>query len=145
MSETQKLMEEIRAVADPRTGYRIAQLLDIPRPRVSEYVRGLQNADAYTCAKIAEILKRDPLEIIAQVEAEAARTEKKRAYWRSFFSGLKHSAHVVAWLAICGFFGAGWPGGSEAAATTSHNVRLRQRKSRKAAAQMGGFFSSRCF
>ncbi len=46
---------------------------------------GRENPDAYDCARIAEILDLDPLEVIAQVEAEAARTEKKRQYWRSFF------------------------------------------------------------
>ncbi|MHB8938813.1 MAG: hypothetical protein ACYC39_10925 [Thiobacillus sp.] len=52
---------------------------------------------------MAEILDRDPLEIIAQVEAETARTEKKRQYWRSFFSGMKRRAHVVALSVTCGF------------------------------------------
>ncbi|HQS82637.1 MAG TPA: hypothetical protein PKV42_09260 [Thiobacillus sp.] len=73
---------------------------------------------------MAEILDRDPLEIIAQVEAETARTEKKRQYWRSFFSGMKRRAHVVALSVTCGFLGSGLPGGSAEAGplATSHNV-----------------------
>jgi hypothetical protein len=72
---------------------------------------------------MAEILDRDPLEIIAQVEAETARTEKKRQYWRSFFSGMKRRAHVVALSVTCGFLGSGLPGGSAEAGpgSTSHS------------------------
>ena len=85
---------------------------------------GRENPDAYDCARIAEILDLDPLEVIAQVEAEAARTEKKRQYWRSFFSGMKRRAHVVALSVTCGFLGSGWPAGNAEAGTgsTSHNV-----------------------
>jgi len=101
MSQTQQLIEQVRVKLDGATDYKIAQVLDIPRQTASELIRGNRSADPYTCAKIAEILERDPLEVIAQVEAEAARTEKKRAFWQSFFSGLKRTAHVFA---LCGMF-----------------------------------------
>lgn len=101
MSQTQQLIEQVRVKLDGATDYKIAQVLDLPTQRISNYVKGKQAADTYACAKIAEALNRDPLEIIAQVEAEAARTEKKRAFWRSFFSGLKRTAHVFA---LCGMF-----------------------------------------
>jgi transcriptional regulator with XRE-family HTH domain len=124
MSQTQQLIEEVRQKMDGATDYKIAQALDIPRQTASEYVRGNREADAYACAKIAEILDRDPLEIIAQVEAEAARTEKKRAYWRSFFSGLKRATHVLAWCGIAIGSGAGLMHGNAEAGPmpTSHNV-----------------------
>lgn len=103
MSQTQQLIEQVRAKLDGATDYKIAQALDLPRQRLSDHVHGRRQADAYTCAKIAEILDRDPLEVIAQVEAEAARTEKKRAFWRSFFSGLKRTAHVFVLCAMFAF------------------------------------------
>jgi plasmid maintenance system antidote protein VapI len=124
MTETQQLIEQVRVKMEGATDYKIAQALDLPRQRLSDFVKGSRAADAYACAKMAEILDRDPLEIIAQVEAEAARTEKKRQYWRSFFSGMKHRAHVVALSVTCGFLGSGLPGGSAEAGplATSHNV-----------------------
>lgn len=113
MSQTQQLIEQVREKLNGATDYKIAQVLDIPNNIVHYYVRGNREADTYTCARIAEILDRDPLEIIAQVEAEAARTEKKREYWRSFFSGLKRKAHVVALCVTLGFSAAGpWDGGT---------------------------------
>lgn len=113
MSQTQQLIEQVRTKLGGATDYKIAQALDLPRQRLSDHVHGRRQADAYTCAKIAEILDRDPLEVIAQVEAEAARSEKKREYWRSFFSGLKRKAHVVALCVTLGFSAAGhWDGGN---------------------------------
>lgn len=124
MSQTQQLIEQVRQKLDGATDYKIAQALDIPRQTASELIRGNRSADAYTCAKIAEVLDRDPLEVIAQVESEAARTEKKRQYWRSFFSGLKRTAHAAAWCAIAIGSGAGLQAGpAEASADgSSHNV-----------------------
>lgn len=121
MTQTQELIEQVRGKMEGATDYKIAQVLDLPTQRLSDYVKGDREADTYACAKIAEVLERDPLEIIAQVEAEAARTEKKRQYWRSFFSGLKRAPHVAAWCAMLAFSGLGLPGGAEAA-STSHNV-----------------------
>lgn len=124
MTQTQTLLEQVREKMPGATDYKMAQALDIPRNVMHYYLKGEREADAYTCAKMAEILERDPLEIIAQVEAEAARTEKKREYWRSFFSGMKRAPHVAALFGILGFSGQGLPGGNaEASAlSTSHNV-----------------------
>lgn len=124
MTETQQLIEQVRKKMEGATDYKIAQALDLPRQRLSDFVKGSRAADAYACARMAEILERDPLEVIAQVEAGAARTEKKRQYWRSFFSGMRRNAHVVALSVTCGFFGLGQPGGTQAASPDpgSHNV-----------------------
>lgn len=129
MTQTQELIEQVRTKIEGATDYKIAQVLDIPRNVMHYYIAGERAADAYGCAKIAEILERDPLEVIAQVEAEAARTEKKREYWRSFFSGLKRTALGVGFLLTLGSSGGGWPGGAQAS-SASHNVRLRQPKTK---------------
>ena len=129
MTETQQLIEQVRIKMNGATDYKIAQALDLHTQRVSEFVRGKGTADPYACAKIAEALGRDPLAVIAQVEAEAAKTEKKRAYWRSFFSSMKRRAHGVVWLATFLSLGAGQPVGSGGSpTTTSHNDELRQRR-----------------
>lgn len=112
MTETQQLLEQVRVKLGGATDYKIAQALDLHTKYLTDYKQG-RPADTYACAKIAEILDRDPLEVIAQVVAEAARSEKKREYWRSFFSGLKRRAHVVALCAMLAFSGLGhWHGGA---------------------------------
>lgn len=140
-TQTQQLIEQVRQKLGGASDYKIAQVLDLHSEYVHRYVKG-DAADAYACARIAEILDRDPLEVIAQVEAEAARTEKKRQYWRSFFSGMKRRAHVVALSAICGFLGSAQPGGAQAASpdATSHNGRLRRKPENDKSPRRGFFF-----
>lgn len=124
MTQTQQLIEQVRAKLEGATDYKVAQVLDIPRNLLHYYIKGERHADSYACTRFDEVLERDPLEVIAQVEAEAARTEKKRAYWAGLPSGLKRTALGVAFLVTSGFFGAGLPAGAEAS-SASHNVPLR--------------------
>lgn len=132
MTETQQLIEEVRAKLGNVTDYKIAQALDLHTEYVSRYVSG-DAADTYTCAKIAEILGRDPLEIIAQVEAKAARTEKKRLYWSSFISFGKHKSLGLLLCGTWAFFGAGLHSGNAEAGTNanSHNGGLRKHQRRR--------------
>lgn len=120
MTKTQILLEEVREKLGGVTDYRLAKTLDIPRPRVHEYVRGMNHADAYAATKIAIELGRDPLEIIAEIESEAATTEAKRTFWRSFHSGLTQALFGGALLLTGGFFAPGQTGASEMPG--SHNV-----------------------
>lgn len=123
-TKTQVLLEATREKLGGVTDYRLAKELSLSRPRISDYRHGRRNADAYACTRIAEVLGKDPLEIIAEVEAEAAKTQERRDYWANF-RGIGRTATLGLTLsAILGFSGVGLPGGAEAS-TTSHNVRLR--------------------
>jgi len=134
---TQALLEEVRKQMDGATNYRIEKKLGISTQRLSDYAKGTAHADAYACAKFAEVLERDPLEVIAQVEADAAKTEERRAFWAGFPSGLRRTALGVGFAAIAGFTALGLPRGAEV--ETSHNVRLRP-KHRHEKAPRGAFF-----
>lgn len=127
---TTDLIEEVRHKLDGATDYRIAQVLEISKQKVSAIKAGREKLDVYDCARIAEVLERDPLEVIAQVEAETARTEKKRQYWRSFFSGLKRTAAALGCYGIAIGSGVAPPAGEASAAwlPAAHNGRLRQKK-----------------
>lgn len=124
-TKTQHLLEEVRAKLNNATDYRIAKTLQIQTQRVSDYRKGDRQADAYACARFAEVLGRDPLELIAQIEAETARTEAARAYWRSFTGGIRRTTIVggALWL-IASFSGGGPTVGTAQAATLNdaHNV-----------------------
>lgn len=120
-TKTQALLEAAREKLGGATDYRLGKKLGIGRQTIARYHDGTQQADAYACTRIAEILDRDPLEVIAEVEMEAARTQAKRDYWTNF-RGIGRTATLGLTLsAILGFSGAGLPGGAEAA-STSHNV-----------------------
>lgn len=112
MTETQELLEQVREKMGGVTDYKIAQALDIPTGIVHYYVSGERAADPYACTRFAEILGRDPLEVIAQVEAKAARTEKKRQYWSSFISFGRHNDLGTLLSGTLAFSAAGWLVGS---------------------------------
>lgn len=98
MTKTQEFFQKVREKLEGATDYRIAQVLDISTQNISEYVRGIREADTYACTRIAMVLEVDPLEVIAQVEAEAARTEKKREFWKSFRSS---GSRAILGLLLC--------------------------------------------
>lgn len=124
MTKTQELAEAARVKLGGVTDYSLAKTLEIPRARISEYVRGEQNADTYACVRLAMVLGRDPLEVIAEVEAQTARTPTKRDFWSRFPSGLRRTALGVVLSAT--YFGSALaPRTGEAApnpGATSHNV-----------------------
>ncbi|WP_296642431.1 hypothetical protein [Thiobacillus sp. 65-1402] len=121
---TTDLLDAVMKKTGATSDYKLAQVLDFTKQKVSDLRAGRNKPDPYECAKIAEVLDRDPLEVIAQVEAKAARSEKKREYWRRFFSGMKRRAHVAVLSVTCGFFAGALPGGHAEAGpvATSHNV-----------------------
>lgn len=132
MTKTQQLIESARLALGGATDYRLAKELEIARPRMSYYVRGMEQADAYACVKLAIVLNRDPLEVIAEVEAESARTPAKREFWSRFPSGLRRTALGVGLSAIFAT-SAGAPRIGEAASPepTTHNGRLRPKQNQK--------------
>lgn len=135
-TQTQAYIEAVREKLGGATDYKIGQVMEIRRQRISEYVAGTQHADAYACTRIAMLLGLDPLEVIAQVEADHAKTEDRREFWKSVNFGLKRTAAVFVLSAMLGFFGYGLQGGGKAQADelrpgpTSHNGALRSRLAR---------------
>lgn len=140
-TKTQAYIEAAKCKLGGVTDYRLAQVMEIPRQMVSHYQNGSRHADAYACARLAIILKIDPLEIIAAVEADSAKNDQRRAFWMGFPSGLRRTALGLALSATFGFSGVGWPGGAEAG-STSHNDPLRQRQERRKMTRDAGFFSA---
>jgi transcriptional regulator with XRE-family HTH domain len=102
------------------TDYKLAQALKLPRQRISDYRAGSRQADSYAAAQIALALERDPLEVIAEIEAESARSKPAREFWKSFLSG--HLLTIIGGglLAMSSSFDAGQT--ARITATDSHNV-----------------------
>ncbi len=121
MTKTVELLEAVRKKLDGVTDYKMAQALEIPRPRIHEYMKETAQADAYAATRIALLLGRDPLEVIAEIESEAASTEAKRGFWRSFHSGLMRTTLGSVLLLTGGTLMPGQTGTTQAA-TDSHNV-----------------------
>jgi len=141
MTKTQELLEAVRVAMDGATDYAIAKALKLHRPRVHDYRTGKRHADAYAATQMALALKRDPLEVIAEVEAESASSAEKREFWKSFGSGLRQALFGGALLLTGSSFGPGQTGA--ASEPGSHNGRLRQRPAQEKGPARGFFLLPR--
>lgn len=104
--KTKELLLEVKVELGIKSDYALAQALDIPRQRISDYMSGRLQPDTYALMQIAMKLKRDPIAVIAEVEAENAKTEKKKDFWRSFLRPVGILSLMLA-LAFSPFYGRG--------------------------------------
>lgn len=89
MSKAKELLLECKIKLGVQTDYKLAQALKIPRMRIGDYMRGNRVPDAYACVRIALALKRDPAEIIAEIEAETEKNPERKAFWADFLQRVK--------------------------------------------------------
>lgn len=101
MSKSKELLLECKIKLGVKTDYKLAQALEIDRARISDYMSGKRTPDAYACMRIALILNRNPTEIIAIVEAESEKNEKRKAFWLDFLSHVRQAAQTGMLVLIC--------------------------------------------
>lgn len=119
-----ELLDDAARAIGARSDYHLAQLMELNKARISEFRSGKGTPDTYACTRIAQALGRDPMEIIAMVEAETAKNEQQREFWRSFkFSGMRNSLGLLLSGTLV-FLGAGLQAGNAEAGISqdSHNV-----------------------
>lgn len=78
-----------------KSDYALAKALKVHDARISDYYKGKAWPDAYACAQIALALKIDPLEVLADIESQCAKTEERREFWRGFIGRTKKAAAVL--------------------------------------------------
>ncbi|WP_374279223.1 helix-turn-helix domain-containing protein [Azonexus sp.] len=74
--------------------YELAKRLEIPRQYVSAYRKGA-SIDNLTAFKLAITLELDPATVLADLESQREKDEKKRGFW----TGFMRRAAIVAALA----------------------------------------------
>jgi len=99
---TADYLSRLKLMAPRPTVYAVAQLMELPEGQVRHWYRGRTHPDTMACIRIAELLDLDPLQVIADVEAEREKDEGKKARWRELARKLSGSALVV----ICSAIGA---------------------------------------
>lgn len=92
MSKAKELLLECKIKLGIETDYKLAQALEINRGIVSDYMNEKRTPDAYAAVRIAQILGRDPAEIIATIEADSEKNLKRREFWRDFLQRAKQAA-----------------------------------------------------
>lgn len=75
--------------------YGLAKALKLHTGLISDFYSGKRWPDAYACAQIALALKLDPLEVLADIEAQSAKNEVRREFWLGFIGRTKKAAAVL--------------------------------------------------
>jgi predicted transcriptional regulator len=78
---TLDLLERAKAAAGGASDYRIAQLLGVPRTTVSNYRNGVTRPENPIAMRLADLCGLDPVEVVASVNLERAKSETDRELW----------------------------------------------------------------
>lgn len=108
--------------------YKLAEFLNIPRPRISNYVKGERMPDTYACIRMALALNLDPLEVISDIEQQSEKNEQRREFWKDFHSRITRRILAAVVLACTVFLLAEQPGGNglrDALYRLMFNLKLR--------------------
>ena len=66
--------------------YAIAKRLNVPNGHIVGYRNGTRHIPLEVAYKLAIMLDQDPAQVLAELEAERAKTPEAQAFWRSFLS-----------------------------------------------------------
>ncbi len=81
---TKELLLQCKIKLGLQSDYKLAQALEIERARISDYMNNKRQPDTYAIVRIAECLKLDPLELIAEYGQETAKRAQEVEFWRGF-------------------------------------------------------------
>ncbi len=97
-------LDKCKIALNVQSDYALAKKLEMTTPRISDYYKNHRWPDAYACARIALTLKLDPLEVLADIESQSAKTEARRAFWMGFIGRSRKGAAVLLLVLTCGIF-----------------------------------------
>jgi transcriptional regulator with XRE-family HTH domain len=89
-------IEEAKKKLGLVSDYGIAKKLGMSQAAFSRYKSGERVIDDYTAAKLAEVLKISPLEVIAAANAEREKDSGKADFWRKIATGAQAGTVVSA-------------------------------------------------
>ncbi|MGE4292653.1 MAG: hypothetical protein AB7E32_10695 [Desulfovibrio sp.] len=104
-----ELIDQVKEKTGSRSYYALAQTLEIPEETIASYRRGRTFPDPYACTKFAIVLGQDPVQLIAEMELQREKNERKKDFWRGFLSRARKGtvAGILALTCFASFLNAG--------------------------------------
>lgn len=84
--KTSAYLDAVKAQLNIQSDYELAKRLEIGNGRIVAMRDGSRPVPLDVAFKIAITLEMDPAQVIADLEEQRERNEKRRAFWRSFLS-----------------------------------------------------------
>lgn len=91
------LIDKARSLCIPQTDYQLAKRLGINHATISRCRHRGGTLDNEAATRLAELLAQDPMDVIAIMESERAKTPEKKAFWEN---RLPRVMPLVAYLGI---------------------------------------------
>lgn len=110
--KTTEYLDKCKIALKVQSHYALAKALKINSGIITHYYQEKRIPDAYACAKIALALKLDPLEVLADIESQTAKTEEKREFWRGFIGRTGKAAAGLLLALSCWIFYTSAPTGA---------------------------------
>lgn len=80
-----KLFDEFKDADGHSSDAAAAKAIGLDRRRIHQYRKNESSPDAYACTRLALAARRDPITLIAEVEAAKETKNARGAFWRDFF------------------------------------------------------------
>jgi len=97
-----KVLDDAKAELGIDSDYKLAKYLEISNGYIAEWRRGKRIPDAYACMRLADALKIDPIQLLAQIEAETEKNEARRNYWRALSERVGRGVTLGFFVALFG-------------------------------------------
>jgi transcriptional regulator with XRE-family HTH domain len=92
MSKSVELLQRCMIEKGFKSYYALAKEMNLHSGLISDYMSEKRTPDAYAAVRMALILKRDPVEIIAEIEADTAKNPARKTFWTDFLQRAKSAA-----------------------------------------------------
>lgn len=94
MKSADQYLDEVRERHDLPSDYAIAKTLGVTRAAISKYRCGRTLPDDLVCARIADAIGCEPMEIIAAINYQRAKTDDARSLWEGIWG---KAVGAIAW------------------------------------------------
>lgn len=98
MKKTVDYLGEAKEKTGIKSDNAFALSIGISRQNLSQLKKGERVMEDYCCIKLAEILKINPMEVIAAANYEREKSEEKREFWLNFMKQYARSTAAMALL-----------------------------------------------
>lgn len=76
-------LDSAKSALEIESDYALAHRFDVLKQEISQVRKGKKPLNAYLAARVADATGRDVDSIIADIEAQTDKNEKRAAYWRN--------------------------------------------------------------
>lgn len=81
MKQSMDYLDQAKIKLGIESDYSMAKELGLTKQAISNYRNGKTSMDVYAACRIADVLKIDPMEVIAAANAEREKNEDRKSYW----------------------------------------------------------------